>query len=367
MNCEACAKYVANSEALKCHLCSRKYHYLCINMTSTKFREMNNKNKWQCPSCDNITKRRKGDETPTRKQFEQPLIPEDNPTGPHKLNLPETGDHKDKEPGSTKTDQLTIGSEAITYQQFGLLLDSKLDAKLNILRAELTSEFSLMFGKHIEDFQREITALKNENLKLREDLMSLQQTVSSPREDNLTETVTGLQRQLLARDQELLQNDVEITGIPEYEKESLAHLTITLATKLGMTIEERDIVNTSRVGPKRGLVQGAPPPRPRPIVVRLARQALRDELLKNARVRREATTSGLGLPEHVPKPFFINERLSKENRSLFAKARDAAKEAKWKYAWTKNGRIYCRRKQDVDGIIIRSEEDLVKIKVFVEE
>lgn len=102
---------------------------------------------------------------------------------------------------------------------------------------------------------------------------------------------------------------------------------------------------------------------PRPIVVRLTRRALRDELLRAARVRRGATTEGTGLPG-IPRRFFINERLTKANRHLFRRTRELAEKHKWRYAWTKDGRIFVRQYQGADSSRHRIKNDQDLIRVF---
>lgn len=95
---------------------------------------------------------------------------------------------------------------------------------------------------------------------------------------SLEECVTLLQMNLDNRDQELLLNDVELTGIPEANNENPIHIVLTCATKLGLQLEERDLVSCRRVG---GVRQAGA--RPRPLAVRLARRDLRAQLLRAAR------------------------------------------------------------------------------------
>ncbi|KOB76071.1 Zinc finger DNA binding protein [Operophtera brumata] len=65
-----------------------------------------------------------------------------------------------------------------------------------------------------------------------------------------------------------------------------------------------------------------------------------------ARQRRGLITSAeLGL-EGPPAPLYFNERLTRLNRQLFAKAREECRHHKWKYCWIKSGRIYLRKEQD---------------------
>ncbi|CAG5045330.1 unnamed protein product [Parnassius apollo] len=112
----------------------------------------------------------------------------------------------------------------------------------------------------------------------------------------LVSTVNQLQADLNDRDQELLANAVELSGIPKESGENPTHLVLTVVTKLGIHLEEKDLVNCIRVG---GARQDATS-RPRPIAVRLARRDVRNDVLRAARVRRSLTTETLGLKSPHP-------------------------------------------------------------------
>ena len=61
-------------------------------------------------------------------------------------------------------------------------------------------------------------------------------------------------------------------------------------------------------------------------------------------------------------PIFINESLTIFNRILFKKVREACKKKQFKYFWTNNGKIMCKRNQQSDVIIIKDERDIEEIK-----
>ncbi|CAG4957511.1 unnamed protein product [Parnassius apollo] len=64
----------------------------------------------------------------------------------------------------------------------------------------------------------------------------------------LESTVNQLQADLNDRDQELLANDVELSGIPEESEENPTHLVLSVVTKLGVHLEEKELVHCMRVG-----------------------------------------------------------------------------------------------------------------------
>lgn len=186
----------------------------------------------------------------------------------------------------------------------------------------------------------------------------------------LRNTIDQLKLDLNDKDQESLSNDIEITGIPESKGENPIHLVTLVAVKLGVEIEAKEIVHASRAGPPRIVKDPAvsATPRPRPIAVRLARRTLRDNFLRGARVRREATidvtverdSPGSPAPA-VPHRFYVNERLTRLNRHLFYKAREIGKLKGWKYVWTKEGRILARQEPGQVCHRIRSDSDIERV------
>jgi predicted phage tail protein len=177
---------------------------------------------------------------------------------------------------------------------------------------------------------------------------------------DLEETISQLKLDIQDRDQQMLTNDVEISSLPEQPSENPIHVLLTVAKKMGLNLEESDVVSAERAGPVRGAVEGGAAARPRPLVARLARRSARDALLQAARVRRGVTTEGMALPGTATR-FYVNERLTKVNRQLFQKVREAAKGLKWRYVWSREGRIFARREQGDTVHRLRTEADITKV------
>ncbi|KAI5640194.1 hypothetical protein NE865_07451 [Phthorimaea operculella] len=236
-------------------------------------------------------------------------------------------------------------------------------AEFNAKTEQMSCEIKALKG-NLDILETKVKSLENENIKLKSQVEMT--TSGSQVKNKFEETITQLRHELNDRDQAALLNDIEVTGIPELQSESTVHIITAIAVKLGVKIQEQDIVSAVRVGSKLreetpGQNKGV---RPRPIVVRLTRRVLRDELLKQARVRRGATTSDLGLPPHTPCRFYLNERLTKTNRTLFAKTLEASKNVKphpWKFIWTKDGRVLARRTPTSAVNYIRSPTDINRI------
>ncbi|GBP53183.1 hypothetical protein EVAR_28526_1 [Eumeta japonica] len=66
-------------------------------------------------------------------------------------------------------------------------------------------------------------------------------------------TIAGFKSELTYRDQDMLCNDLGIAGIPEEKKERSMHLTLRVATKLSVSLDERDVFSVECVGMARCL------------------------------------------------------------------------------------------------------------------
>lgn len=240
----------------------------------------------------------------------------------------------------------------------------------------------------MREFRREMAGLHSsmgacservDSLEARIEALETRQSAALPdaKVNQLERIVTQLQLELNDREQDLLGSDLEIANIPEVPGENVLHTVGLVAAKLGVGLDERDIVFAQRIGlrydrepqtassvsPAGGAGAagaGAAPARARRIVVRLTRRGLRDDLLKSARVRRGATTADLGLPA-PSRRFYVNERLTKTNRQLFYRVREAAGRLGWKYSWTKFGRILAKQGEGKPTYCIRSEEDFSRV------
>lgn len=246
-----------------------------------------------------------------------------------------------------------------------------LGAELRLLRQEMVSGRNEMrvelagIKSELRDFRSEFTEVKRMVEGVDQRVLALEERVDTMERafakraevlgtKVLEDAIAELQCQLADRDQEMFGNDVQVSGIPETPAEHVLHLVQLVGTKMGVQIDERDVVTAARMGARREGDQ------PRPLVIRLARRATRDDLLAAARVRRGATTADLELPG-PPRRFYVNERLTRLNRQLLGKARERARETGWKYVWTRDGRVRARRADGEPQHQIRTEADIDRV------
>ncbi|XP_037292441.1 uncharacterized protein LOC119188660 [Manduca sexta] len=342
--CGGCAKYLSPLGAATCSICKTPFHRACGALPSSGSVATS----WSCSAC-------------AQKSLKSVIVD----SAPKMDNL-------NQEPTTKFPGDENLGAEILN------VLQSFKGELRGELRHMFKEEFVMFKNELLDELQRLRTDLNKlqtdrdqlklscDCLKERLDIMdtrmaAYEQKLMGPSE--AINEVAQLRQELNHRDQQLLSNDLEISNLPENSTESLTHTVKLIATKLGVRLDDRDIVSADRAGGRRvnaTSAAGAVESRPRPIVVRFARRDLRDELMRAARVRRGANTSDLGLPGQTRR-FYLNERLTKSNRLLFRRAREAGQRLAWKFVWTKHGRILARQYADDKAVIIRSETDLQHI------
>lgn len=367
-NCAGCLKAIDTKLFLKCSLCKKKFDLRCANLSETRFQNSmtaQQKNAWKCMHCIIKEPKTGVSTTPGRSDIEGV---------------------SSRRGGATRMPQESPIEESVSPYSSALdstddvTIDHPSDIKILINEVRQFREEMSATRRQIIEFNATISKLSDrlDNCDNRIDQLGTRIGVLEQRMDNsvdieqvdktIQESIQHLQSELNDRDQELLLNDVEISCIPEDKAENLTHIVMTLASKVGMALTDEDIVSVARVGPSsfrpqsHGSSQLSQSPRPRIIVARLARRAVRDKLLQSARVRRGATTEDTGLPG-PPCRFYINERLTKTNRALFRRAREIGQRLHWRFIWTKEGKIFVRQHSgdNTPRHRLRSEKDLARV------
>lgn len=358
--CAGCLKKIETRQFLKCTLCFKHYDLLCANVSEKRFLNtmtLDHKKLWKCPECLNRKPKSDNSNTPVKQDaaddIEGAVSAQSNVT----LRSRPAAMFQDL---ITSPPQVAFSSTEST--------PSELVSELRLLRDEMKAVRSEM--REFRSAVAGLTAALNLTNQRIDELSERVDTVERQQREATNSGVTGWEQTIASlkldlndRDQEMLGNDVEVAGLPEENNESTSHLVLTLSATLGVPLEERDIVSAERVGGVRraGVGSGTEArSRPRPLVVRLARRALRDQLLAAARVRRGATTADMGLSSGASR-FYVNERLTRHNRQLFYRAREEGTRAQWKYVWTRGGNIYARKEHGAQRFRLRCESDFGKV------
>ncbi|XP_063391561.1 uncharacterized protein LOC134677057 [Cydia fagiglandana] len=372
-SCGGCFRKITDGRVLKCCNCLKLYDLLCANVLVDFYNGMgpDQKLSWKCVECKSVEPRRDNTNTPIRCENinmcrgarTQVVLSPTEPEGHSSIMEVSYTEGHNTTPRDNGLDSTRVTDTQLLVTELRLFREEMrvMSQEIHALRTSLESLTARIDGcdGRIDNCEGRIDAL----CARVESLESRPQSQTAP-DNSLVETVSQLRLELNDRDQELLLNDIEISSVPESRGENAMHLVTTLGKKLGVELTEHDIVDAARVGRAPQLEDGlhGPAARPRPLVVRLARRAVRDRLLQAARVRRGVTTEGTGIPGRTS-AFYVNERLTPHNRRLLYKARELKQQHYWRYVWTRDGKIFARQQAGTSSPRhrIRTELDLGRV------
>lgn len=344
IKCVACGKFMPK-DGVTCPQCKSFSHFECASIpVGAKVAET-----WRCGECQARAPKGRDTATPVRAAQDDYTVRATSP-----LALEDAAVNITAEFDSQM--ELHIGLRSIREDFFAELRSFK--EEMRTFSAEMRD-----CRRELADFRVSLAGVNSRIDGLEQRIVSVEQRSETPPEiSGLLKKVAWLEQEIRDREQESLLTDLEIGQLPEEKGENVVHTITVLAAKLGVALEERDVVFAERVGVAQvaGAAGGAP--RARRIVVRLARRGCRDELLAAARVRRTLTAADAGQSTAAPgSRIFLNERLTPANRRLFYRVREECRRLQWRYSWTKRGRIFARQGEGKQAFAIQSEADLVRV------
>ncbi|KAJ8706727.1 hypothetical protein PYW07_012805 [Mythimna separata] len=230
--CGGCAKFLSPIDAAKCNQCGGLYHRACVCLPTTGFI----KSTWRCPECEKNRVRDNKADTPVRTRT---ALVEEHMSSEELMD----------------TSTCTAAAEDTPIK-----FSPDFTIELRLFKEELRKEFHRLHQEFLQ-LRTEMAEIKDtlkasdqrmDNLEARVGSLELKlEQKVQPDRDGLDDVIGELRCQLNDRDQELLLNDIEVSGIPECRDESALHLVKVLGTKLGVSFDERDVVHAERVGSTR--------------------------------------------------------------------------------------------------------------------
>ncbi|XP_063891679.1 uncharacterized protein LOC135117140 [Helicoverpa armigera] len=334
-----CDQVVANEKYATCVKCHKTYHYICLSL-----RENYNVPKgWQCPACINSgPKISRSDSTPLR-------------------NVSSNRANKRPALSPPKTDNITLSCDDIRQ----LIQDA-----VKKEHTEMLSKFTETLNRELQPIKEQMDKMDNSMLfmnsqyeELLKEYAASKDTVKELQKENLEMKmcINDLVSRVSQLEQQTRSNNVEIQCLPEKKQENLLQIVTQLSKVVGSGIVDSDIKYCTRVAK-----QSSTNSRPRSIVVQLASPRTRDQFLaatikyNKSNPNNKLNTSHLGYAG--PKtPIFITEHLSTTNKALHAAARIKAKELGYQFVWVRGGRIFMRKEQESEHILVRNKDTLNKL------
>lgn len=215
----------------------------------------------------------------------------------------------------------------------------------NIIREVLASELEPV-KKQLQLLEDSTTLLSNQYDELLEVVNSKTEEISCLRAEKnvLGSTVNDLQYRLSSMEQFARQTNAEIVGVPEHRNENTNKIIEQICNVVGFTLSSpRDILFTTRVA-KTNRESG----KPRNLICQFPNKFIRDNFLAavinynktNKNLKLSSSLLGISGPEV---PVYVNEHLTRANKSLHAETRKRAKNNGFKFVWVRNGKIFVRK------------------------
>ncbi|CAK1552326.1 unnamed protein product [Leptosia nina] len=330
-HCCVCGKFVSMSECVKCFKCTLKGHRSCMFNSNP---DTKSAARSLCKNC----------KTKTNVNKNMSAAGSDGSSGSVQSS-----------PGLCDAEELSVAQNITQLREEF----SNVTREISLFRQEMSRLTVLLneFNSRIERVENRVDQLEKTT---EERITSLESSGPTHLEESLREKITELKQELNERDRLSLRCDIVLSGIPEEEGENAMHLATSVAHKIGVTLEEKDVVFAERLGLRRKPVGQTS----RPIILRLLRHSTRDEILHSARVRRDIDTTGLNLNSDTPpSKIYLNERLTRYDKHLFSLAKQAAVESGWKYVWTRDGRVLARQSPTARVRRIICEKDIQSVFV----
>lgn len=270
---------------------------------------------------------------------------------------PATGSPSPSSPLSNEDEMRSIIQRIIKEEFSGMLtqfnesMARTIHKELETIRTEMKDMIGSMafINEKFEDFERNQLASNEKIKKLETENTELKMEIG-----NLHVRMNNLEQHSRA-------NNLEIQCMPEAKNENVVTIVSQLGRVVNCNIQEEDILHCTRIAKSNPSST-----RPRSIVVQLSSPRLRDQLLASVtKFNRSNPQDKLNCGHFGYSgrkcPVFVAEHLSPTNKSLHAATRKKAKEMDYRYVWVRNGKIFTRKSEGTEYILIKNINSLNKI------
>lgn len=240
-----------------------------------------------------------------------------------------------------------IANEVATLKQKVELLEVKF--------TKLENDVDFYSTKYDELLQEHQTMKKN---------LSKSKDATNTTINNAKDSISKLEKHIMetAKDlddlgQYLRRDCVEIVGAQAKTPQECDKIVIAMANDMGLKLEPTDI-STSHPLPK-------PRGKDDKFIVKFSRRSTKDKFCASRKKVTGRKPQDLPSVKNVistDKKLYISESLTPLRKKLFGETNDTRKQIKWKYIWTNNGKIYIKKDDNSNTIIIDSHNDLIKFQ-----
>lgn len=216
-------------------------------------------------------------------------------------------------------------------------------------------------GEIVNNFQQAIISFNGKFEDLKATLDDKSDKIDKLEKENLVlrESVLHLTQRINSSEQHARASNIEIQCVPENKSENLVSSILHLSQEIKCDVSDADITHCTRVAKKN-----PDSIRPRSILVKFCNPRKRDSFLAAAlkynrtHPKNRLNSRHLGSTLDKQQPVYVVEQLSPEIKSLHAATRARAKLLGYKFVWVRSGRIFIKKAEETDRILIDSVDKL---------
>lgn len=354
-DCAACTREIGNDNYLQCTKCSEIFHYLCLNIRPENIGGLSSDalSNWICPTC--MIKQPKGYNS------ESTARPS-TPTSTAEISFNNV--NRRKAPLKIDTNVSNISCDYVHRSELRELLREEISNILKSCTSELTVGVKTL-NEQISNLKSSVEFMSEKFDKISEEFKHQQQQFLEIKKENdvLRNEMNTLNNKFNQLDQLSRASSLEIQCLPERKLENVVNIVKQLEQTIKHKLDDQDIQYCSRVAKLDPTST-----RPRTIVVKLSSPRLRDTVMSavsrynKTNKENKLNSADFGFGTEDKKPVFVVENLSAENKQLHAAARKRGKDLKYKFTWIRSGRVYMRKSDTSEAILIRNHDTLEKLK-----
>lgn len=260
--CDVCNEEIFDGDDIKCNKCKLFLHFNCAGFRETNFRKLSvaNKNKWYCLNCKDSFS---NSSVETNKE--------------NKLPMDKDCSHSDK-----------------------LLMELKESVKF------MSGQFD-NFNLKLQDIIKIVNDVSKENKEIKEENQKLKNEMSI------------CNKKINYIEQKLLENHIEIIGVPEEDNEDCSKIVKEISMALGVTIcVENAFRFRSKIHNKKGKIVA--------VMKNYENKKSLMDMTRKKKLKANNVNS-----KWKDEGIYINNYLTQTNSNLFYKTRMYAKENNYKY------------------------------------
>lgn len=210
-----------------------------------------------------------------------------------------------------------------------------------------------------DDVRKSVQYLSNKYDELSKETDSILNRITTTEKrcsdlESQTKQIVKLENKIEEMEQHSRQCNIELCNLPERKGENLVAIVESIGVAIKQTIGAKDIVAVHRVR------HASDNNRPKNIVVKFTSRIIRDNILSAFRLAKGLHSSKLGIAGEE-RQIYMNEHLTLRNKMLLRDTKEAAKKYNFRFVWVKNGTVLAREKESSPVLVVRSNEDIVKL------